>query len=39
LWGEGLEQVTDCGARGFYGACGDVTQEVLELGKDLLDRI
>ena len=36
---EGCEKLADCRAEGLWGASGGLSQEVLELGEDLFDRV
>ena len=39
LWWEAIEELADCGPEGVNGASGGASEEFLELGEDLFDRI
>lgn len=39
FWGEGLESFADGGADRFDGSSGSLSEQMLELGKDLFDGV
>jgi len=39
LWGEGVEETADGGPKAVYCALGGLSEERLELGEGVLDRV